>query len=53
MEILKQGNIDKRKKFTCENCGCIFIAEKDEYYREDSRLISKCPCCGMNVVNQK
>ena len=34
MEILKQGNISKikqTKKFECTWCGCVFLADNDEY----------------------
>ena len=34
MEIIKQGDISKlkqTKKFECPRCGCIFLADNDEY----------------------
>lgn len=58
MEIIKQGNINfEPKKFICDYCGCVFIAEKHEYsyisdfsifgiFSNRLTLICKCPCCG-------
>lgn len=52
MKIIKEGNLNKLKKikrFECEECGCIFEAEKDEYkwgsqYNEEYYYCA-CPCC--------
>lgn len=57
MTILKDGDLDhiiqvvlKTRRFECEQCGCEFEANKDEYkvvsqYNEIS-YFCKCPCCG-------
>lgn len=40
MKIKKHGDTynkgaeEKKEKFKCENCGCEFTAEEDEYYRD-------------------
>lgn len=54
MEIIKQGDperIKKTKQFNCTACGCIFLANKDEYTFSGTQYnISywkcKCPACG-------
>ena len=52
MEILKQGVMpDLRKQFKCEDCGCVWIAEKNEYRAvigeyQSTEYRCKCPCCG-------
>lgn len=58
MEILKPGNKDlaeeKRRatrKFSCDLCGCVWTADREEYevraseFNETSAYC-KCPCCG-------
>lgn len=59
MKIIKQGlpkeEVERiaqaTKQFTCERCGCIFEADKDEYsirqcgYNE-TEYYCKCPNCG-------
>lgn len=49
MIILEPGNPnwDKRyRRFTCSNCGCIFVAESHEYqYDQHDGYSCKCPCC--------
>ncbi len=57
MTVLKDGDPDRAKqsvlkprRFECEQCGCEFEANKDEYkvasqYNEIS-YFCKCPCCG-------
>lgn len=55
MEIIKQGTIpDRRVRFQCDWCHCIFIADKDEYKVETGEYQSveyqcKCPTCGKMV----
>lgn len=50
MEIIKQGNISKlkqTKKFECRWCGCIFLADDDEYKYSGSQyneLYYQCAC---------
>lgn len=60
MTVLKDGDLDRAKqsvlkprRFECEQCGCEFEANKDEYkeafqYNETS-YFCKCPCCGTTV----
>lgn len=53
MKIVKNGNNKKTKYFICNNCGCEFEADKDEYKPTSQiGLIQgcknyniKCPCC--------
>lgn len=59
MKIIKQGiKPDESRKFTCRFCGCIFIAEKNEYsvvpmgycvigYKCD------CPNCGASCYHSE
>ncbi len=60
MKIIRQGNYiiaNRIIKFSCENCGCVFEADKDEYtpYYECKNKVCKvramifCPCCGRVV----
>ena len=57
MKIIKPGNPDlllKEKTFICADCGCEFIANRDEYqYGGMQYNISYwkciCPCCGKKV----
>lgn len=57
MKILTPGNKDRLKKyrkFECEHCGCVFIADKDEYKDESTQkdgpmYSAKCPCCENRV----
>lgn len=57
MEILRKGDLEKlcdKKKFSCEKCGCVFIARKTEYsgvsqmewLDYNSSFKCKCPTCG-------
>lgn len=54
MKIIQPGDLNKPKKtkrFTCDNCGCIFEADKTEYKAEDSGrnetfYHADCPTCG-------
>lgn len=55
MHIIKEGKKpDYSKRFTCDLCGCVFIAEKSEYaivqidYNE-SGYECECPTCGALV----
>ena len=62
MEILKKGIIvPKQKKFTCEYCGCIFIANETEYEQADQvasikdgiTAYCKCPTCNRTAYCYK
>lgn len=44
MEIIKEGKIDT-KIFTCSDCGCVFSANKREYYESASFFGCYCPQC--------
>lgn len=53
MRIICDGDPKKNKpdvRFTCQNCGCVFIAEWGEYTRHDQQiqgpwLECTCPQC--------
>lgn len=53
MKVIQHGNPKKNRPdvtFTCENCGCVFIAEYGEYTRHDSQIQgdwyeTHCPEC--------
>lgn len=48
MEILVKGNKKQSLIFGCWDCGCIFIANADEYTYNDilERSYCECPECG-------
>ena len=51
-KVLKHGDPDKingLKYFRCDYCGCVFEAEKSDYWGGDQRdpgYYSSCPDCG-------
>ena len=64
MKIIVEGKKpDERaeKKFSCEVCGCVFIASKAEYRLPDYfeavhdgiEYACKCPCCGCAVYSYR
>ena len=52
MEILKEGvKPDTRKQVRCSDCGCVWIAYKQEYRTrpgeyQEVEYVCNCPCCG-------
>lgn len=58
MKIIKHGNPKRNKpdlEFECRNCGCIFVAEYEEYQKFDSQKDGPwaeiiCPECKSRVV---
>ena len=57
MKILCMGNIDKEEeeRFSCKNCGCIWLANKNEYFKISISFYEgmkkcKCPCCGTTAL---
>lgn len=60
MKIIKQGNLEKLKqikRFKCDNCGCVFEAEKDEYRyvcssRNEDYYSCICPYCNKETSNE-
>ena len=61
MKIIKQGDLrrlDKTRRFTCRDCGCIWDANQTEYrYESDGRnedlWICECPTCGRKSYNSQ
>ncbi len=62
MEILKKGDprkVSGERKFSCERCGCVFVARKMKYegvsqmewLDQHVSFKCKCPTCG-NMVYQ-
>ena len=54
MEIIKQGDISKlkqTKKFECRRCGCIFLADDDEYKYSGSQYNESCYQCACPTCN--
>lgn len=59
MKIIKPGKKPSmnNKKFECENCGCVFMADKFEYHGTAQLGVMdglppyecKCPTCGNYV----
>lgn len=58
MKIIKEGDANLLKEpitFTCDRCGCVFIADKTEYTVENSHsrgeyCYCKCPYCSCGTV---
>lgn len=56
MKILKHGDL-KLRKFTCDDCGCEFVADKTEYeiyeFQAPKNLITTymviCPDCSLPI----
>lgn len=53
VEIIKEGDTGRlkaTKRFQCDECGCVFEADKDEYQSDmqynTAYFYCKCPCCG-------
>lgn len=61
MRILREGHrelVMQSRKFECDVCKCVFIADKNEYrYRGDQRegdaWRCDCPCCGKAVITSE
>ena len=59
MKIITPGNINRlkmHKRFECEYCGCVFLANVDEYSDYSSQhaghmYIAECPCCNRPAWN--
>ena len=52
MKIIKEGDLQPRK-FTCTTCGCVFIANRDEYqavWLSPSQISIKCPHCNQDLI---
>ena len=60
LNIIKQGDpnrVEKQvKRFECSACGCVWEAEKSEYFYELSALnipiVCQCPTCNRVVTNR-
>lgn len=59
MKIIIPGDLkklNKTKQFTCKNCGCLFEANKDEYYigaqYNEEYYYCKCPFCDKLVYGE-
>lgn len=49
MRIIKEGKNPNELPFTCDDCGCEFIADKKEdleYSEIHLSYFASCPCCG-------
>lgn len=61
MRILIEGQrelIMQSRRFECDNCKCVFIADNNEYrykgnQREGDVWWCDCPCCGRSVITSK
>lgn len=60
MKILVPGDLSrvkKFKKFTCDKCGCVFVAEFNEEcwlskkQRYEDCCYAECPCCNNWIYN--
>ena len=57
MEIIKQGDLSRlkhTKRFECRHCGCIFLADDNEYIKGDmwrnlQTYTACCPYCDNEV----
>lgn len=51
MEIIKKGNLDRRYRYECKICGCVFDLTAEE--RASNMFCFKgCPCCG-DIIDLK
>lgn len=58
MFIVKEGDLsrlNKEKTFECPECGCVFVAKKEEYitltdYESNVFFKCRCPCCHLLVT---
>lgn len=47
MRIIKEGKNPNELQFTCDDCECEFIADKEEdVHLKCFYYYVKCPCCG-------
>lgn len=61
MRILREGQmelVERSRKFECDNCKCVFIADKNEYryngnQREGDIWQCDCPFCGKMVITSQ
>lgn len=61
MRILREGNgelVIRSRKFECDNCGCVFVANKNEYryignQREGDAWRCNCPYCGEVAITSE
>lgn len=58
MKILKEGKSDTKQKAVCQNCGCEFEYDFEDYEQEsldEWRMVSfvKCPWCNERVILEK
>ncbi len=56
VKIIKEGDpgrLKATKRFQCDECGCVFEADKDEYQSDmqynTAYFYCKCPCCGKSA----
>lgn len=53
MEIIKKGNRDRRYRYKCDLCGCIFdLTAEDRAHNVGLFYFQGCPSCG-NFVDLK
>jgi hypothetical protein len=58
MQIIKKGDLDRLKnsiRFNCKKCGCVFIADNDEYQKhfdqyQGNWIEIHCPCCNNRII---
>ena len=43
MKIEKKGNPFPTVRFVCQNCGCAFTAERNEYKKTGDGFFANCP----------
>lgn len=53
IKVVKEGDPNRlkaSKRFQCDECGCVFEADKDEYQSDmqynTMYFYCECPCCG-------
>lgn len=59
MKIIQEGDlsrVEKRRRFACRDCGCVWEAGASEYraetgYRNDLYYVCRCPTCGKNCTS--
>ena len=48
VEIIRQGDMDRKWKYACNSCGCLF--KIGIYERVHNPITIECPCCGESII---
>ena len=48
VEIIRHGDVERKWKYVCHLCGCLF--KIGIYERVKNPITIECPCCGENII---